>query len=719
MQVLSKFIIKTMHKTIVGELKIKHKNLMEAKDFGEDSDFIGQAAVGLYPRGRVDALLGEMTLLEKIQFVGGYEKFAIHPLPRLGLPSIWSSDATSGLRCFTGGTAFLSGLAMAATWDQEMIESVGAAIGEEFRAKGVSILLGPGVNIYRVPTCGRNFEYMGEDPVLAGKMSAAYIRGAQGKGVLTTVKHFTANNSDYDRHKTDSVVDERALHEIYLTAFRLAIHEGGSWGVMSAYNPVNGVYASENEYLLTEVLRNRWAFKGFVISDWDSVYSTVPAVKNGLNLEMPFGKWVNEETVTAAIEAGELVEEDIEDMIRPLLNSLIEAGVYDRPMIDPTSEIHTAGKRALARRAAERAITLLKNDSQILPLENEAKKKMILMGRTMINTPTGGGGSSYVHRPESVDFATAITNEFDDWKITLLPFRKDRLTRAEKSQIREADVVILGAGFLTYEEAEAFDRPWTLPEKQPALIRKVAALNPNVIVLLTVGGGIETESWIRGVKGLVHCYYLGEEGAAAVAKALSGEVNPGGKLPFTMAKRWEDIASTAYYVDDPGAVQLKRLFIGQGDPGKRKVWKMEYGEGLRVGYRHFDSAGIEPQFAFGHGLTYSEFEFGNLSIEAGADLVHVALDVSNTGERAGSEVVQVYVRDVESSVYRPEKELKAFSLVDLLPGESTRVFLELDSSAFSFYDPEIKGWREEPGDFEILIGNSSRNILLEQRISRI
>ena len=423
-----------------------HKTAVEYLDFmgREDSDQPAEK--------RVKRIMAELTLDEKIKLVGGYKQLAIHPISRLGLPSIWCSDATSGLRCFPGGTAFPAGVAMAATWDTDLIEEVGAAIAEEFRAMGISILLGPGVNIYRVPTCGRNFEYMGEDPLLAGKISAAYIRGAQKKGVITTIKHFACNNSDYDRHKTDSVLSERTLREIYLPAFKLAVQEGGSLGVMSAYNPVNGVYASENKHLLKEILRDEWVFDGFVISDWNSVYSTVEAVKNGMNLEMPYGKWINAETVKKAMDKGELTEADIDAMLMPLLNTLFKFGVYDRPQVDKEARLHPQAFVDLAAKTAQNAITLLKNKDQLLPLRADQLKKIVVMGRTAEETPTGGGGSSYVHRPEALKLLAGIRAEFEDVQIDHIPFRKDRLSTSEEQIIREADAVILGAGFFTYEE---------------------------------------------------------------------------------------------------------------------------------------------------------------------------------------------------------------------------------------------------------------------------
>lgn len=716
MTFMETLIKKLVFKAILGDLNISHDSLALLRTEVEDADFMGREDSHLPASERVDALMSELSLKEKIRLLGGYKQLGIHPIPRLGLPSIWASDATSGLRCFPGGIAFLSGVAMAATWDERLIEAVGAAIGEEFRAKGVSILLGPGVNIYRVPTCGRNFEYMGEDPYLAGKVSAAYIRGAQSKGMLTTVKHFVANNSEYDRHKTDSVVSERALREIYLPAFKMAVQEGGSWGVMSAYNPVNGTYASENATLLKKILRDEWGFKGFVISDWNSVYSTVPAVKNGLNLEMPLGKWLSLEKVMTAIESGELSKGDIDEMLYPLLTALFEAGVYDRPQVDVEAGIHSSDHGEIARQAAESAVVLLKNEQHLLPLNPEKVNHLVVMGRTAVDTPTGGGGSSYVHRPDSDDILSGIKAAFPKSLVTNIPFTRGKLSQEAQNLIRGADAVVFAAGFYAFEESESFDRSWRLPDQQSEMIQHVSKLNSNVIVVLTTGSGVETESWVHQVPAVLHSFYLGEVAGTVVGRIVSGKASPGGKLPFTMAERWEDFAATSNYVRQPEKVRLKNVFFGQGNPRVRKVWQMHYLEGLNIGYRHFDSAKISPQFAFGHGLSYTQFNMDGFEITIAEGLPVVRVVVRNVGEVPGSEVVQCYVKDPQSSLPRPEKELKAFSKVRLKPGEFEEVVFDLPESAFEFYDDRLKKWVLEEGDFEILVGNSSRNILFGQTI---
>ena len=323
----AEFQKKKLSQAMNGQSMNENDTLAMRKKTVEDADFMGREDADRPSEERVEELIAAMTREEKVMMIGGYNALGIHGIPRLGLPTIWTSDASSGLRCFPDGTAFPAGVAFAAAWNPELIEQVGAAIGEEFRAKGVSILLGPGINIYRVPTCGRNFEYMGEDPHLAGKTAAAYIRGAQASGVITTIKHFACNNSDYDRHKADSVVDERTLREIYLPAFELAVKEGGTQGLMTSYNPINGVYASENYHLMTEILREEWGYDGFVVSDWNSLYGTAGPIKNGLDLEMPSGKWLNMKTIQPLLDSGEIAETDIDAMLRRLLGTLFKFGV--------------------------------------------------------------------------------------------------------------------------------------------------------------------------------------------------------------------------------------------------------------------------------------------------------------------------------------------------------------------------------------------------------
>lgn len=453
----------------------------------EDKDFPGFPPTDEPPEERVRSLMNRMTREEKLKLLGGHSNLAVQAVPRLGLPTLWSSDATTGVRCFPGGTAFPSPVAMAASWNRETLEEVGRTIAEECRARGISILLGPGVNIYRVPTCGRNFEYFGEDPFLAGQAAASYIRGAQERGVITTVKHFACNNSEYDRHKTDSVVDERTLREIYLPPFETAVKEANTWGLMSAYNPVNGEWAGQNRWLLTTILREEWGYEGFVISDWTSLYDTVAPLKAGQNLEMPKAKWLAPKRIDREIARGNLTEEDIDKAIRGLLLPLFAAGVYDRPQVEqgavPGGEAH----RRIALKAAREGAVLLKNDENLLPLDPETTRRLVVLGRGAVNTETGGG-SSRILTKTSVDLLQGIRQAFPDSEVTLIPFRKERISRQEEELIGGADAVVVCAGFDHSEESECWDRPWRLPHSQDRLIRRCTALNPRTVVILTAGG---------------------------------------------------------------------------------------------------------------------------------------------------------------------------------------------------------------------------------------
>jgi len=677
----------------------------------EDMDFLGLSDNGESREDLCDKLLREFTLDEKIKFTGGYKKLGIQPVARLGLPSIWCSDASAGMRCFPGGTAFPAPIAMTATWNRDLIRRAGAHIGEEFRHKGISILLGPGVNIYRVPTNGRNFEYMGEDPYLAGKMAVSYIQGAQEQGMITTVKHFACNNSEYDRHKMNSQVDERTLREIYLRPFEMAVKEGKTLGVMSSYNPVNGTWASENRELLTNILREEWGFDGFVISDWNSLYSTEEALKNGLNLEMPHGRWLSDKKIKKLIRKGKVTETDLDNFIRPLLRTLLIKGVYHRPQIDREARFSCDDHQQTALQAATEGIVLLKNQNAILPLDKEKKGTILITGRMASGTETGGGGSSFVKTERAVDFLTGIRDFSTASTIDYLPWEENRvLSESEKLQISRADVVLYCAGFSHVEESECWDRSWELPGHQGDEIREMSELNQNLIVTLTAGGDVETSSWIKGVRALIHTFYLGEKGGTALAAVLFGETNPSGKLPFTMARRWEDFASTAYYVSDPEKTSAGQIFAGQGNPLVRKMRTMNYGEGLDVGYRHFTTNRIPPQFPFGFGLSYTSFSCGSPQVTLPLrddEYVTVRCKVENVGNRSGQTVLQLYIHDEESRLYRPEKELKGFVKVSLKPGKTEEASFILSKRDFMYFDPDASDWVLEKGDFVILLGFSS------------
>ncbi len=685
----------------------------------EDGDFQGLSGEGSSPEELTARILAQMSLQEKILYISGYKELAIHPLPRFGLPSVWCSDATSGLRSFPGGTSFPANLALTATWNEELISSVGEALSHEFRHKGISVILGPGVNIYRVPTCGRNFEYMGEDPHLAGKMAAAYIRGARKGGLITAVKHFACNNSEYDRHKTNSVVNERALREIYLPAFEMAVKEGGTGAVMSAYNPVNGTYASENRKLLHEILRKEWQFNGFVISDWNSLYSTAGPVKNGLDLEMPHPKWLSEKRIRKALKKGLIRESDLDRMVTRLMGTLMREGVYHRPQKEPERPFHTRSQIAIAEKAAQEGIILLKNNDRLLPFDPQTGGTLIVTGRMARNTETGGGGSSYVQTAQATDFLRGIQKASGKMEVKYIPWEPGPLREESFKQMREAAAVVYCAGFNHIEESEGWDRPWDLPFGQSDSILSIASENPNTVVVMTAGGGVNTTGWIDKVKAFIHSFYLGETGGEALGKILFGRVNPSGKLPFTMSEHWEDFGATAHYVTNPDKTSLRQIVLGQGNPHFRRVRNMEYLEGIFVGYRHFERERIPPLFPFGFGMSYTNFKMSGLKTSVSrvkGFSCEVSLILKNTGPAAGAEVVQIYIRDPKSDLIRPPKELKAFSKVFLQPGESRTVSFSLGKRAFQYYDPYRGDWRLEPGEFIIMAGNSSRDIQLKETI---
>lgn len=680
----------------------------------------------LTPAMNLDEILLEMTLHEKIDMLGGKENLAVKGLPRLNIPDVWCTDASAGVRCFGRSTAFPVPLAMAATWSRDLQRKTGEAIAEECRAKGVSVLLGPGVNIYRVPTNGRNFEYLGEDPYLASELVVPYVRGVQSRGVITTVKHFVANNSEYDRHRMDSSVDERTLREIYFPAFKAAVQKGESKSVMCAYNLVNGIYASENSYLLTEVLREQWGFKGFVISDWTCVYSSTGPLSAGLDLEMPYGKYMNWKNLKPLLDEGVITEGQIDEKVGNLMRAFFEIGAYERNIKDSTFDEFSKAHSRISLEGAREAVVLLKNDRALLPLHREKTKKIALVGHNAVETPTCGGGSCCVKSYDKVSFADgirAMAENGTDIRIMATQKRNPRLSREDRDFIGEADVIILCVGFTNVEESECYDRSWHLPFGQDRLIRDVSQMNENTVVLLSAGGGAETESWVHYIPALLHTFYLGERSGQAVGEILFGEINPSGKLPFTMAKKWSDFGSTAFYPADPEKISIMRILGPQGSHLLRKPWSLEYGEKLMVGYRHFDTADIDPQFPFGFGLSYTDFEItepvlSSSVLKPGETLI-LKCRVKNCGSRKGAHVVQLYIRDEECSLLRPDKELKGFEKVFLDPGETREVSFVIGEEHLQFYDDRKNHWIAEPGDFSILVGASSRQIACEKMFTFI
>jgi beta-glucosidase len=809
---------------------------------------------------RVNDLLSKMTLEEKIDYLGGYEGFYIRPYERLGLPAIKMSDGPVGVRNYGPTTNYPAGIEMASTWNPALATKVGEAFGRDGRARGVHILLAPGINIYRSPLNGRNFEYLGEDPFLTGKMAAAFIRGVQSQKVVATVKHFAANNQEWDRHNVSSDVDERTLREIYLPGFEAAVKEGHVSALMTSYNLVNGVHASQNDHLINEILKGEWGFKGLVMSDWVSVYDGVGAANGGLDLEMPSAIYMNQKVLMPAIKDGRIKESTIDDKVRRILTVIMQYGFYDNPQTDKNIALDNPENSQIALQGAREGIVLLKNDQKILPLDRSKVKTIAVIGPNA-NIMPAGGGSSYttpfhsvtaydgittlagdktkvVYNPgldDSSDnttfsnsiFYTPTDNQgviellnaaqptatrgfkaeyFDNKELKGEPkvtrtdkqinflwtnppmqdipkdnfsarwtglikvpktgsyeflirgddgyrlYIDDKLlierwqdqtannetvvTKLEAGKIHtvkleyyqstgdaeiglgwrepvqlenneainlaaKSDVAIVCVGFSRYNEGEGSDRTFTLPHGQEELIKAIAKVNPNTIVVLYAGGNVATAGWLGSVKGLVHAWYSGQEGGTALAEILFGVLNPSGKLPATFEKKWED----------------NPTFNNYYDVNKNK--KVEYKEGLMVGYRYYDTKNVEPLFPFGFGLSYTTFGYQNLKITpASSSLkgnvkVTVSFSVKNTGKMDGAEVAQIYIHEIGSKVERPYKELKGFDKVFLKAGETKTINVSLDKRAFSYYDVNQKGWVADAAKFEVLVGSSSKDIRLK------
>ena len=648
-------------------------------------------------RERAAALVAQMTLEEKCDYIGGSKDgFYIRPVERLGIPLIRMADGPQGVRNNTKSTLFACGVAAAASWNEDVVYEMGVALGQDSRARGVHILLGPGVNIYRSPLCGRNFEYMGEDPILAGNTAAQYIKGVQAQGVMATVKHFALNNQEFNRHHVSSDADERTMYEIYFPAFKKAV-EAGVASLMSSYNLVNNVHSAENKWLLTDVLRNEWGFNGFVMSDWTSTYSTLGCVRSGLDLEMPQGFCMNYESIKPLIETGVVREKDIDTKVEAILSSLIAYGFLDRPQLDTTiKEDHPYSREVAYKLSCESAV-LLKNNGA-LPLKKGGK--VALMGPRAEVIPCGGG-SGAVDPIYSISLSEGMTQLGEDFPVTLIA--DDYKSKAK--EIQAADAVVVSVGFDKKTEREDHDRTFTLPEGQDELIEFALANNDNVIVVVYSGGGIDMSCWQDKVSAIVMGWYPGQEGGLAIARMLAGEFSPSGRLPMTIESRLEDNPTyTNYYVEEP---LTKR---------GHSTLNVTYGEGVFVGYRGYEKNGVKPAYPFGHGLTYTTFEYSDLSAKAVKGGVEVAFTLTNTGDYDASEVAQVYVGEVNPTVPRPAKELKGYKKVFVKAGESAQVKVFLPKSAFAFYNVEVHDWTVNPGAFDINVGASVADIRLYEQV---
>lgn len=650
---------------------------------------------------RAKELVAQMTLEEKASLCSGKSAWRLKPVPRLGLPDIMVTDGPHGLRKQKEGgetslndsvpsTCFPTACASACSFDRGLLFEIGAAIGDECRAEDVAVLLGPGVNIKRNPLCGRNFEYFSEDPMLAGEMGAAFVKGVQSRGVGVSVKHFAANNQETRRMTGDSVLDERTLREIYLAPFERVVRQAKPWTVMCSYNKINGEYASQNKYLLTDILRNEWGFDGLVMSDWSAVSDRVKGVEAGLDLEMPGGDPYNDGEIVRAVNEGRLSEKAVTLAAERVTELILRSQSRFRAEYD--AEVH----HALARRAAIASSVLVKNEG-LLPAS--IFKTAAVIGAFAETPRYQGSGSSRI-TPHMLDCAV---REFTKAGLKFEYAPGYGLDDAEPNEelIAEAcraaqgkDIVYIFAGLPDSFESEGFDREnIDMPRAQTELIRRVARVNPNIAVILSCGSVVDL-SWEDSAKAVLISYLGGQAGAGAAVDILLGRVSPCGKLAETWPYKLEDVPSNANF------------------PGKGKT--VEYREGLFVGYRYFDTAGVEPRYPFGHGLSYTKFEITDmlLSDRRASDdgEITVSCVVTNTGAMAGAEIVQLYIAAHDGLVYRPAKELKGFEKVRLDPGESKRIWFKLGGRDFAYYNAREKSWCVESGKYEICVGVSSRDI---------
>lgn len=658
----------------------------------------------------IQALVAQMTLEEKAALCTGASAWTTTPIPRLDLPELLVSDGPHGLRRVPEvqsmssqslpATCFPTASSTAAGWDVDLLREMGEALAEEAISLGVDVILGPGTNMKRSPLCGRNFEYFSEDPYLAGALATSLIEGIQSRGVGTSLKHFAANNQEYERFSIDAVIDERALREIYLPAFEAAVTQAKPWTVMCAYNRLNGIHASQNHWLLTEVLRDEWGFEGFVVSDWGAVHDRVAALKAGLDLEMPGPKPTRVNAVIEAVRNGDLDEAVLDEAVRRILTIVCRAAQTPKG-----GEFDVAAHHALARRISAESIVLLKNDG-ILPLQSP--EHIAVIGRAAMEAHFQGGGSSHIN-PTQVDVPFAELQKLaGNAELSFAEgYPKDDsldggLIDEAVALARTADVALLYVALPSFKESEGYDRPdLDLTAQQVKLIQAVTAVQPHTVVILNNGAPVVMGEWLDQTAAVLEAWMMGQAGGSAIADVLFGRVNPSGKLAETFPLRLIDTPS---YLNFPGENGVVR-----------------YGEGLFIGYRYYDAKETAVLFPFGYGLSYTTFEYSNLQLSADrfkdVDGLTVSVDVTNTGAVAGKEVVQLYVHDHESRLVRPYKELKGFAKVSLQPGETQTVSLVLDSRAFAYYDPAHHQWITEDGQFDILVGASSADIRCRATVS--
>ena len=651
-------------------------------------------------RERAEALVQQMTLEEKCALITGQDDgFHTAAFPRLGIPSVRMADGPQGVRNKTNSTYYPCGLSLAASFNREIAHGVGTGIGWDASARGVRIMLCPGVNIYRSPLCGRNFEYYGEDPYLASETAVQYIRGIQEQRVIATIKHFALNNQEYDRHGTGSVADERTINEIYFPTFRKAVEEARVGAVMTSYNPVNGTHAPENQWLLGHL--RSWGHDGIIMTDWTSSYTTIGCLTSQLDLEMPKGYVLNYEAVSELVKNGTVSESLVDEKCCRILQTFAAYGLLDLPMLDSSIPENNTPSREKAYAAALEGPVLLKNDG-ILPIKPSSKNDIVVIGPNADIIPYGGGSG----RMDPIEGTTTTIYQGlaalgKQYKVSLMDWRNP-----DEAALAKASAVIVSVGFNHDSEKEGADRTYALPEGQNELIAKVASLNPNVVVVANSGGEFDVCPWLDKVKGLILAWYGGQEGGRALAAIISGAVSPSGRLPFTFwGSEDKNPAAKYYHAATPAVKQRSK----NRDPYPNS----EYKEGIFIGYRGVERFGVEPLFPFGFGLGYSSFEYSNAEVETLPYGYNVKFTVKNTGKQRAAEAAQVYVGAVKPAEARPARELKGYKKVELAPGESASVSVFLTSGSFARYSVAEHDWVVDKGAYCVQIGASASDIKLQ------
>ncbi len=681
----------------------------------------------------INNLIKQLTIEEKVALIHGIAHFSNGNVPRLGIPSLIPSDGPHGIRMDLkddwsaldkgndSGTYLPVLNTLAATWNKQLAYSFGKVLGSEGRYRKKHLLAGPGINIIRNPLNGRNFEYMSEDPFLISKMVVKYVNGVQSEGISACVKHFIANNQETNRGIVNVEMSDRALHEIYLPGFKAAVIDGKVNAVMGSYSKFRGQYCTHNEYLVNKLLKGDWKFDGLLISDWGSVHDTHEAIYNGTDLEMGtelemkevnYNNFFLGDTVVTLVKSGQVPESLIDEKVRRILRLLYRSNAFTN---ETKGGFATDQHISVALKVAEEGIVLLKNDQRVLPLKKTIKN-VLIVGVTAKNKMAIGGGSSQVRPKYEITAFDGIRNFLGkDVVIDYAPgYLMEKNAAPNKALIDEAtakaakaDAVIYVGGWAhDYDnsgiwdnrafDTEASDKTdLTMPFGQDELLKSLLGVNKNTAVVLYGGGPIDMTSWITKAPAVLQAWYPGMEGGTAIANILFGKVNPSGKLPMTFPKKLEDAPTFKF------------------DNDTSEYLNLQYKEGIFVGYRYYDTYKVEPQFPFGHGLSYTNFLYSGLTIKKIKDKLYVSFTVKNSGKVAGSETPQLYVKDMHPSLAKAEKELKAFDKIALKPGESKQVNLVLDSAAFSYYDEATKGFRFDAGEYKIIIGSSSRDIRLQ------